>query len=154
MVDLERRKVSYFFNLIERGPIARQETGAKSTAALCISPAQPQIAAPRSVIRWDDTLNANWMREGSGGRGSLVAFGCRSYRPASLPAELLSDDDREVAERQTDHDVDRGDDSACYRGLHPTPSFGLPRGARQPLLTVLPRLNPRIRGSLSLAASP
>ena len=50
MVDLERRKVSYFFNLIERGPIARQETGAKSTAALCISPAQLQIAAPRSVM--------------------------------------------------------------------------------------------------------
>jgi len=39
-------------------------------------------------------------------RGSLTALGCGAYQPASLPAELLFNNDCEVTEQQTGHDVD------------------------------------------------
>jgi hypothetical protein len=39
-----------------------------------------------------------------------------SYRASS--AELQSDNDRDVAQHQTDHDIDRRDNGACGRGRH------------------------------------
>ena len=56
--------------------------------------------------------------EESAERGTSAAPGCGSYRSASLSAEVVSDNDREVAERQTDYHADRRNDSACYRGVH------------------------------------